>query len=42
MLSNIPGIDFTLKEAASIGIIGGADGPLLLLFFSPVNYLRIY
>ena len=40
MLSNIPGIDFTLKEAASIGIIGGADGPLL--FFSPVNYLRIY
>ena len=23
----IPGIDFTLKEAASIGIIGGADGP---------------
>ena len=24
---NIPGAEFTLKEAASIGIIGGADGP---------------
>lgn len=23
----VPGIDFTLQEAASIGIIGGADGP---------------
>ncbi|MBU8902738.1 MAG: sodium ion-translocating decarboxylase subunit beta [Victivallales bacterium] len=23
----VPGIDFTLKDAASIGIIGGADGP---------------
>ena len=27
MLSNVPGIDFTLRDAASIGIIGGADGP---------------
>ena len=24
---NIPGLSFTLREAASIGIIGGADGP---------------
>jgi carboxybiotin decarboxylase len=27
MLGMIPGIDFGLPEAASIGIIGGADGP---------------
>ena len=27
LLGLIPGIDFGVKEAASIGIIGGADGP---------------
>jgi oxaloacetate decarboxylase beta subunit len=27
LLSFLPGIDFNLKDAASIGIIGGADGP---------------
>ncbi len=27
LLGMIPGIDFGVKEAASIGIIGGADGP---------------
>ncbi|MGB7604666.1 MAG: sodium ion-translocating decarboxylase subunit beta [Lutisporaceae bacterium] len=27
LLDKLPGISFTLKEAASIGIIGGADGP---------------
>ena len=26
-LNVIPGLDFTLKDAAAIGIIGGADGP---------------
>jgi len=26
-LNIIPGLDFTLKDAAAIGIIGGADGP---------------
>ena len=26
-LNWIPGIDVSLKDAASIGIIGGADGP---------------
>jgi oxaloacetate decarboxylase beta subunit len=26
----LPGIDFTLKEACSIGIIGGADGPIAI------------
>ena len=27
LLGNLPGINFGLREAASIGIIGGADGP---------------
>jgi len=30
----IPGIDFGLKEAASIGIIGGADGPTAIFLTS--------
>ena len=30
----IPGIDFTLQEAASIGIIGGADGPTSIFLTS--------
>jgi len=30
----IPGIDFSLKEAASIGIIGGADGPTAIFLAS--------
>ncbi|MCH9022368.1 MAG: sodium ion-translocating decarboxylase subunit beta [Planctomycetes bacterium] len=30
----IPGIDFTLKEAAAIGIIGGADGPTAIFLSS--------
>jgi oxaloacetate decarboxylase beta subunit len=30
----IPGIDFKLKEAASIGIIGGADGPTAIFLAS--------
>ena len=37
MLSNIPGIDFTLKEAASIGIIGGADGPTAIFLSSQLS-----
>lgn len=30
----VPGIDFSLKEAASIGIIGGADGPTAIFLAS--------
>ncbi len=30
----VPGIDFGLKEAASIGIIGGADGPTAIFLTS--------
>ncbi len=37
MLSNIPGIDFTLKDAASIGIIGGADGPTAIFLSSQLS-----
>jgi oxaloacetate decarboxylase beta subunit len=33
-LNAIPGIDFTLKEAASIAIIGGADGPTAIFLTS--------
>ena len=37
MLSNIPGIDFTLRDAASIGIIGGADGPTAIFLSSQLS-----
>ena len=30
----IPGVDFTIKEAAAIGIIGGADGPTAIFLSS--------
>ncbi len=33
-LNFIPGFDFTLKEAASIAIIGGADGPTAIFLTS--------
>lgn len=33
-LNTVPGISFTLKEAASIGIIGGADGPTAIFLTS--------
>lgn len=33
-LNAVPGISFTLKEAASIGIIGGADGPTAIFLTS--------
>jgi len=35
--SVIPGIDFTLKDAASIGIIGGADGPTAIFLSSRLS-----
>ena len=31
---NIPGLEFTFKQAASIGIIGGADGPTAIFVTS--------
>ncbi len=34
LLDKLPGISFTLKEAASIGIIGGADGPTAIFLTS--------
>ncbi len=33
-LNAVPGFDFTLKEAASIAIIGGADGPTAIFLTS--------
>lgn len=33
----IPGIDFSLKDAASIGIIGGADGPTAIFLASRLS-----
>lgn len=33
-LNGIPGFDFTLREAASIAIIGGADGPTAIFLTS--------
>ena len=33
----IPGIDFDLKDAASIGIIGGADGPTSIFLTSKLS-----
>lgn len=34
LLNYLPGFDFTLKEAASIAIIGGADGPTAIFLTS--------
>jgi len=34
LLDKLPGISFTLQEAASIGIIGGADGPTAIFLTS--------
>ena len=33
-LNSIPGINFSLRDAASIGIIGGADGPTAIFVTS--------
>ncbi len=33
----IPGIDFSLRDAASIGIIGGADGPTAIFLSSQLS-----
>ena len=37
LLNFIPGIDFNLKDAASIGIIGGADGPTAIFLSSQLS-----
>lgn len=37
MLNCIPGIDFSLKDAAAIGIIGGADGPTAIFLSSRLS-----
>jgi oxaloacetate decarboxylase beta subunit len=36
-LNAIPGIDFSLRDAASIGIIGGADGPTAIFLSSRLS-----
>lgn len=36
-LSGLPGFDFTLADAASIGIIGGADGPTSIFVASQLS-----
>ena len=36
-LNAIPGIDFSLRDAASIGIIGGADGPTAIFLASKLS-----
>ena len=36
-LNAIPGIDFSLRDAASIGIIGGADGPTAIFLSSQLS-----
>ncbi|MBF0277277.1 MAG: sodium ion-translocating decarboxylase subunit beta [SAR324 cluster bacterium] len=36
-LNIIPGIDFSLRDAASIGIIGGADGPTAIFLSSQLS-----
>ena len=36
-LNAIPGIDFSLRDAASIGIIGGADGPTAIFLASQLS-----
>ncbi|MCQ2443909.1 MAG: sodium ion-translocating decarboxylase subunit beta [Mailhella sp.] len=37
----VPGIDFTIKDAASIGIIGGADGPTAIFLSSRLSPGRL-
>jgi len=37
LLSNIPGINFSIQDAASIGIIGGADGPTAIFLSSQLS-----
>jgi len=37
VLNNVPGIDFSLRDAASIGIIGGADGPTAIFLSSQLS-----
>jgi oxaloacetate decarboxylase beta subunit len=37
MLNSIPGFDFTLADAAAIGIIGGADGPTAIFLASRLS-----
>ncbi len=37
LLNEIPGIAFSLKDAASIGIIGGADGPTAIFLTSRLS-----
>ena len=36
-LNGIPGINFTLQDAAAIGIIGGADGPTAIFLASQLS-----
>ena len=36
-LNWVPGIDFSLRDAASIGIIGGADGPTAIFLSSQLS-----
>ena len=36
-LNTIPGIDFSLRDVASIGIIGGADGPTAIFLASQLS-----
>lgn len=36
-LNYVPGIDFSLRDAASIGIIGGADGPTAIFLSSQLS-----
>lgn len=36
-MNAIPGIEFTLKDAAAIGIIGGADGPTAIFLSSRLS-----
>ena len=36
-LNMVPGIDFSLRDAASIGIIGGADGPTAIFLSSQLS-----
>ena len=36
-LNSIPGINFSLRDAASIGIIGGADGPTAIFLSSQLS-----
>lgn len=36
-LSNVPGFNFTLADAAAIGIIGGADGPTSIFVASQLS-----